>query len=400
MDSSKSKALSHYILIVAAIVSVFCLAATFFVPEIKQQTGAFRFLLRFNLGTENNLGAWWSGILLLLASVYAFDGYFAYKDRDASAGYGWITLSVILFLLSIDEIGSLHERILVGNSWLAVLPFALVLVAGITYVIRSLWRNAEQRKIVFWIALGFCVLATVPVQEELGDRFQSWGDYRSVRIMLEEGTELFAILILLKASMSSSYSVHRNGFAPPVFQVLTVYHKYLLITALIAAPVFAYMTALLTDHFRGHPADWLAAGGFLFAGLVIARRFFEPGNNDGWSHWVLATTCLILSAVSVAYSAIGAPEKKFMILCLLSFSICAIWIYLARHSKAMCLTAFMFMFTLTVVSFFQHSVFFTYLLYAVMSLLVYFGNTYLVASIDRHRESVSLTNTSVTQVLS
>ncbi len=65
----------------------------------------------FDLGREMNMAAWWSGICLVALAFLAYELYSTNKDRTRVA---WLILSLILFGLSLDEIGSLHERV---ESW-------------------------------------------------------------------------------------------------------------------------------------------------------------------------------------------------------------------------------------------------------------------------------------------
>src|SRR3546814_15579677 len=94
--------------------------------------GGARYLLLFDLRAEDNVAAWWSGILLLLNAFHAYDGYALWRERAPRMARSWASLSLLLVILSADEIGSIHERIgmiataVSVSQWLALLPFGLV----------------------------------------------------------------------------------------------------------------------------------------------------------------------------------------------------------------------------------------------------------------------------------
>src|SRR5258705_12593640 len=69
------------------------------------------FLAPLNLTNENVAASWFSGILLLLGSLHAADGFFRVRRTNFKAALAWCVICGMLLALSADEIGSLHERI-------------------------------------------------------------------------------------------------------------------------------------------------------------------------------------------------------------------------------------------------------------------------------------------------
>src|SRR5688500_6684607 len=62
---------------------------------------------RLNLGAKVNLAVWWSGSLMLLGGIIAYE--LSHWDVDARSA--WVILAILFSLLSLDEIGSIHERV-------------------------------------------------------------------------------------------------------------------------------------------------------------------------------------------------------------------------------------------------------------------------------------------------
>ena len=63
-------------------VSLVLVAVTLFRVELREQTGIIRWVNLLNLTSENSAGTWWSGILLLMVGVHAFDGYMLIRRRQ------------------------------------------------------------------------------------------------------------------------------------------------------------------------------------------------------------------------------------------------------------------------------------------------------------------------------
>ena len=66
------------------------------------------------LNDENNVAVWWSGSLLAVAAMHAFDGHALLRDSEPRAARGWAALALILVILSADHGGVVCVR----SSWL------------------------------------------------------------------------------------------------------------------------------------------------------------------------------------------------------------------------------------------------------------------------------------------
>lgn len=114
-------------------------------------------------------------------------------------------LSVAFICLSVDEIGSVHERI---ETWIqlvdpyisialvrAIDPYVPVAILGVILIpapLIILWHFPETRQSAIFIAIGFSLLATIAIQERL-EGYITWYDWGGVRLGVEEGTELLGM---------------------------------------------------------------------------------------------------------------------------------------------------------------------------------------------------------------
>ena len=94
-----------WLLFVAVAVSLLLLVLTLAASDASVPRVCRRLLRLFSLRSENNFGAWWSGILLFLPALLAIDAAMAERANPARAR-GWYVLSAIFLALSADEIGS------------------------------------------------------------------------------------------------------------------------------------------------------------------------------------------------------------------------------------------------------------------------------------------------------
>lgn len=117
---------------------------------------------------ERNLATWWEGLCFLIVALLAF-------ERAGKGGpvWAWRGLAALGAGLSLDELGSIHERsdllfkpIGLDHQSLAVLPFAIpaALIAVATLVV--FWRAGERRR-AWLLGSALLLLGSVVFQEKL-----------------------------------------------------------------------------------------------------------------------------------------------------------------------------------------------------------------------------------------
>jgi hypothetical protein len=171
-------------------IDIFLIMITVAYPHLPSFYGKYIFLGPFNLATENNIAAWWAGIGFLILSFLAFERF---STRKSGTRIAWLSLSLLLFALFCDEIGSFHERI---GSWSRLLPFGLAAVTLLMYSLVVLFRRAETRKTSIFIFAGFFLFGTVAFQEYL-EHLLEWPSWTlGLRTGIEEGTELAGTFLI------------------------------------------------------------------------------------------------------------------------------------------------------------------------------------------------------------
>src|SRR5690606_27659499 len=230
-------------------------------------------LFWLGLAGENNVGAWWSGMLLLLAAAFALDGW---SQPNAGTGErrGWLALAAALLILSFDEVGSLHEFLVnAGLRYLALLAIPLLVLGS--YALLQLVRAGKGPRTPALVLLSFALLGTVPLQEYL-QHSREWSSSLTygLRGAVEEGIELAAILLLVAAASRNTRAlIETQGRNPFVF---ARHRMIVLAVAASLAPVLVAATFVLP--YPGGPADWLAAACYFGCALLVVRRIHSsPG---------------------------------------------------------------------------------------------------------------------------
>jgi len=246
------------------------------------------------LGGENNLGAWWSGMLLVLAGVLAFDGFFN-PDKPVHEQRGWLALGFALLLLSFDEVASLHEYL--SRSRLSLAALGAVGLALAVFGMLQLRRAGVPKRVLARLSFAFGLLASVPVHEMVQQTLE-WPNpvIYGVRAMLEEGTEIIAMLIFVSVTRACSGALLR---ATRDFMIAPVHGRRLITMAawILWAPLTAATFVLPSP---GGPADWLAGSLLMLCALLAARDAVQLGKLDSQA----ARLVLFYVAASAATNAV------------------------------------------------------------------------------------------------
>jgi hypothetical protein len=265
-----------------------------------------RLVLRMNLTQENNLGAWWSGVLLFMLAVHAYDASVAVRERARTLAVAWTILTAILMFFSADEIGSMHERLgILGNplglgSWGPILVLGAVIGTALLYALRLMWQGGrEDRGYVVALFVGFALLGSVAIQEVI-EHAVEWGTGAAIwiRAAIEEGTELLGMVVLLRVIVGPSVQMAGQPASSGrrLFNLLPDHALHIFVILILLVPVFTVLTMLIDDH-RGRLADWLAVVTFLTAGLAAASRLMSRDTTMRARLVCIAWLCLLASSV-------------------------------------------------------------------------------------------------------
>ena len=265
-------------------------------------------LRQFDLNVESNLASLWSGLLLLMASLHAFDGWARYRLQKPPLGWAWLIIAAALAGLSLDEVGSIHERLERmedGVGQILTVTIVLILAAAVLTALSVLYRSRSYASSAMLIAIAMVLLATVPLQENIQGQLQ-WPGYLDVlRVVLEETTEIIAILLIFKACLGNTggFFAREPAEAFPFFEAVADLRWLLMILGLAAAFVFAFLAphlvAVASFSQSGTPSGWLSAAAFFLAALAFLRPDLALGQLPRWQLWVLCLISLVACASTV-----------------------------------------------------------------------------------------------------
>lgn len=274
-------------------------------------------LVQGHLATENVAAVWYASMLLL--GVAALSALAWAADRRAGAGplrHGWLVFAGLFTILSMDELGSLHERIgmiPVGDGrplgWVYLLAGPIVAVAAFMAMFAALHL---RRMPSVWklVVAGVLLFLLNPILEELEMamiRGGPGGDSAAlayVRLVVEEvAIELTGVLCF--ATAACLYLVRTAGgtsdWEPPTRAVRRA--SRLAIAGLAAGVLGSgWINAALPQGDTGTLQNWFPAA----AWMLVAWGALTRADLD-------RRTARTLTAGSVALSIIGGVGLYFYV---------------------------------------------------------------------------------------
>ncbi|MBD2109857.1 hypothetical protein [Nodosilinea sp. FACHB-13] len=179
-------------------------------------------LIQLDLSHENVLAAWYSSVLLFLVAVMSGLCFLAEHQlkptgRPSLLHYGWLIYTGVFILLSLDEIGSLHERLGMLSSlnplgdyplgWVYLLT-PLILFTAVYMISFSCLHLKNSKTALLFMIIGVFLFLSIPLQEQI--EVLSWEGAVSKNLvrrpiellLLEEGAELFGSLMILASTVT------------------------------------------------------------------------------------------------------------------------------------------------------------------------------------------------------
>ncbi len=260
-------------------------------PGKLSTSSGIQILAQFNLTAENTLATGYSSMLLFFTAAVAAI-CFLKTARNGERGWGWLVMLGFFTLLSLDELGSLHENagklasmdVMGTSTWESVL--SLPLLIAITGVMAGVVSEVRWSTVPFWLmAAGAFLFLSVPVHEYIETLMWRSNDSEWTRPvlpgLLEEGTELFAALLFL-VGMVLWMAPHGKSLSRSAFSV-TFTKKAIRLTlvsgtivVLIGLSIMHLLAGTLNAD-EGIAVNWFPAAMAML--VLITTRCLKPGRQ-------------------------------------------------------------------------------------------------------------------------
>lgn len=249
-------------------------------------------LIQFHLGTENVVAAWYSSMLLLSVAVASALAWRSDRRaaRPARLAAGWLGVAAIFTLLSLDEIGSLHERLgmMVALNRVSLMPgattpvgwvllFAIPIGVVAIVMLAFAWLHVRRVPAAFTLmAAGVALFVSNPLLEILEGAMLDAGSAAGLLLerVLEEGVaELggatcFVLGVITYLRRAGGTALPRLAWPPP--GVIAAVGAVMA----LAVPVAHAVSVRLPAGDSGTPENWFPAAAFALVsfGLLVESR--------------------------------------------------------------------------------------------------------------------------------
>ena len=163
----------------------------------------------FDFDTEKNIPTFYSAVALLFASSLLFFITIVRKNNGL-AYLGWLGLAVVFLFLSIDEITSLHERLIrpiretLGTSGLLfsawVIPYGLAVLFFAAVYFKFLMRLPRRVMFLFVVSGGIYVSGALGLELLEGYHYDQHGEIDltfSIFYTIEEFLEMLGVALFI-----------------------------------------------------------------------------------------------------------------------------------------------------------------------------------------------------------
>jgi hypothetical protein len=299
-----------------AILNIMALAGTTFVlwafphrlPPSFSGPSRSMIISQFNLASENVAVTWYSSMILLITGVLAVLCYLATdKTTAGKEGWlmrGWVLIALMFFLLSLDELGSLHENagrlaqldIIGDDSWESVLAIPGGIV--VLYLLAFGWLHLRKYHATFiFMAVGTLLFATVPFQEHLEFALAPVGINSDAigrpiyLVLLEEGAELFGAWAFIMSMIL--YLRHHGDKAEQ--KIILRLDPNTLYPSLLAAVILLAFVFLFFHQFAStlHDDEGIAINWFPCAIVMITASMRSLLFEDRYRWYIMVYSSLL-----------------------------------------------------------------------------------------------------------
>ncbi len=235
----------------------------------------------FSLLQENNVAAWWSGFCLIVAGMLFFrlgsDNTLRLADRAM-----WIVLALVVLALSLDEVGSLHERVALAGGWWALLPFGVLLAGGFVFAITRCLRTGRHRASGLLFIVSLSLFAGVAAMEHLINSRQLLDVVPGyIQLLVEEGMEQLAEFLLILAGVLATARARRMTLRRVTVVVdpqgLWGIREWLYVALALHLSVAILWMPHLVDARLGNPVLWFPMFVFVLNAFHCMHRYADGG---------------------------------------------------------------------------------------------------------------------------
>ena len=290
----------------------------------------------FNLGGERTIATWCAGVGLFFSASLYCDHFLKRAYYTKPVRIGFLILAGLTVVLSADELGSLHERILwmieVSSFGLKGVSIFILCVGGaglalLTFALLQLAKDPEIRKLVYMPIVAFGLFVAVVLMEKLerviADSGMDLSPFQSgIRMVSEEGSELIAVFLLILFAVRSARGPIFGGLVEALREIGSTTesrnrHQFLALSLGIA--MICAMVAVAFNDSRGNLSEWFTAMCYFFVATMI---FFDPQTKilprspqgaPSLARVIIVLLLLLISALTVAGSYRFAGGLKYVV---------------------------------------------------------------------------------------